>query len=92
MTWYTPDPMRLISSEKMMSLSTAFVALAALCRGAVWLDRRHSHGLGLGCGCSVVLPGAIGLVFVLVWLAGARAAADWQVPDYGSGQRLPVWV
>jgi len=61
--------MRLISSGKMVSLSTAFVALAALCWGL-------SGGIGgiltaQGWDAVVVsfYRGAIGLVFVLVWLA-----------------------
>ena len=66
---YLPTPMRLISSGKMVSLSTAFVALAALCWGL-------SGGIGgiltaQGWDAVVVsfYRGAIGLVFVLVWLA-----------------------
>ena len=64
-----PTPRLLISLDKMVSLSTAFVALAALCWGL-------SGGIGgiltdQGWDPVVVsfYRGAIGLVFVLAWLA-----------------------
>lgn len=65
----SPTPMRLIPSDKMVSLSTTFVVLAALCWGL-------SGGIGgiltdQGWDPVVVsfYRGAIGLLFVLVWLA-----------------------
>ena len=64
-----PASMRLISSEKMVGLSTAFVALAAVCWGL-------SGGIGgilTGQGWDPVVVsfyrGMIGLLFVLAWLA-----------------------
>jgi len=65
----SPTPMRLVSSDKMVGLSTAFVALAALCWGL-------SGGIGgilTAQGWDPVVVsfyrGTIGLLFVLVWLA-----------------------
>ncbi len=65
----SPTQMGLISSDKMVSLSTTFVVLAALCWGL-------SGGIGgiltdQGWDPVVVsfYRGAIGLLFVLVWLA-----------------------
>ncbi len=65
----SPAPMGLISSDKMVGLSTMFVVLAALCWGL-------SGGIGgilTGQGWDPVVVsfyrGAIGLLFVLVWLA-----------------------
>ncbi len=65
----SPTPIGLISSDKMVSLSTTFVALAALCWGL-------SGGIGgilTSQGWDPVVVsfyrGAIGLLFVLVWLA-----------------------
>lgn len=62
-------PMRFISADKMVSHSTAFVALAALCWGL-------SGGIGgmlMAKGWDPLVVsfyrGAIGLLFVLVWLA-----------------------
>ena len=65
----SPTPMRLIPTDKMVSLNTVFVALAALCWGL-------SGGIGgilTAQGWDPVVVsfyrGAIGLLFVLVWLA-----------------------
>ena len=64
----SPTPMGLISSDKMLNLSTAFVALAALCWGL-------SGGIGgilTAQGWDPVVVsfyrGAIGFLFVLGWL------------------------
>lgn len=64
----SPTPMRLVSSDRMVGLSTAFVALAALCWGL-------SGGIGgilTAQGWDPVVVsfyrGAIGLLFVLGWL------------------------
>ncbi len=69
MVWHSPALMGLFSSDKMASLSTTFVVLAALCWGL-------SGGIGgilmaNGWDAFVVAfyRGAIGLLFVLVWLA-----------------------
>ncbi|MDF1614375.1 DMT family transporter [Desulfurivibrio dismutans] len=65
----SPAPSGLISSDKMVGLSTTFVVLAALCWGL-------SGGIGgilTGQGWDPVVVslyrGAIGFLFVLVWLA-----------------------
>ncbi|MDT8443471.1 MAG: EamA family transporter [Desulfuromonadales bacterium] len=61
--------MRLIPSGKMVSLSTAFVALAALC----WGLSGGIVGILMANGWNALVVtfyrGAIGLLFVLVWLA-----------------------
>ncbi len=69
MTSHPPSPMRLIPSDKTAGLSTAFVAMAALCWGL-------SGGIGAvlmaqGWDAFVVAfyRGGIGLLFVLAWLA-----------------------
>jgi drug/metabolite transporter, DME family len=69
MVWHSPALMGLFSSDKMASVSTTFVVLAALCWGL-------SGGIGgilmaNGWDAFVVAfyRGAIGLLFVLVWLA-----------------------
>jgi len=69
MVRHSPPPTRLIASDKIASLSTAFVALAALCWGL-------SGGIGgilTAQGWDPVVVsfyrGAIGLLFVLVWLS-----------------------
>lgn len=81
----SPASLKLISPEKMMGLSTLFVALAAVCWGL-------SGGIGgilTGQGWDPVVVsfyrGAIGLLFVLAWLA---------IRPRGSGlanSRLWVW-
>jgi DME family drug/metabolite transporter len=62
-------PMRLISSDKMGGLSTAFVALAAL----LWGLSGGIGGILMANGWNALVVsfyrGAIGLLFVLVWLA-----------------------
>lgn len=69
MVWDSPTRMGLISSNNMVSLSTTFVVLAALCWGL-------SGGIGgilTAQGWDPVVVsfyrGVIGLLFVLVWLA-----------------------
>ena len=61
-------PMRLISSGKMASLSTAFVVLAAL----FWGLSGGIGGILMANGWNALVVsfyrGAIGLLFVLVWL------------------------
>ena len=62
-----------------------FCGARSVMLGAVRRDRRRSYCPGLGPGCGVVLPGAIGVLFVLVWLA---------LRPHGSGlecRRLWFW-
>ena len=69
MAAHSPSPKRLIPSDKMAGRSTAFVAMAALCWGL-------SGGIGgilMADGWDALVVsfyrGAIGLLFVLLWLA-----------------------
>jgi drug/metabolite transporter, DME family len=76
----------------MASVNTAFLVLAAL----FWGISGGIGGILTGQGWDPVVVsfyrGSIGFLFVLIWLVLRPAVADWQIADYGSGRRLPVWA
>jgi hypothetical protein len=89
---YSSSTMRNFTRQKegrMACVSTAFVALAAVC----WEFSGGIGGVLMADGQDAFVVSfyrvAIGLMFVLVCLLLARAGADWQSADYGSGLWLP---
>ena len=65
----SPAPARLFSSERIAGLSTAFVALAALCWGLAGGVGGILTGEGWDPIVVAFYQGAIGLLFALAWLA-----------------------